>query len=419
MIGENLMSDYLRNRGKRIKKWGASGDLKKLCEESYEHPIMCNWLGSKPKYAHPYNMYGDIKSQPQALKETLESCHADIKQLAKKMFDLGINRYVGTGLGTSQFVAQAAAPAFWQYAEIDASDVDSLEYYYNSRPYDYDRLCFTAYSGSGSTTDTIRAAKKAKENGAYILAITSVSGSPITDLADSTIVCAGGFDTAGGDTFHYTTRLAVSIMIAIEWGRLRTPEKFDYDKLMGNMMSIPERFSSMFDSVEARCESIAKQYKDSRANIIVGSNANLGAAEEMALKFDEMAHIPSKAMCPDRHIHGALGLTDNKIFTIIMAPKTCASYKELKDIADYTNIVKAPCMAIVSEDDDDIAEMVDDVVRIPEEDEIMFTLLSILPSQLIPYYSSVYSEGLSPDTQRSHVPRYARAWAKLFPPGTH
>lgn len=102
-----------------------------------------------------------------------------------------------------------------------------------------------------------------------------------------------------------------------------------------------------------------------------------------------------------------------------MAPKTCASYKELKDIADYTNIVKAPCMAIVSEDDDDIAEMVDDVVRIPEEDEIMFTLLSILPSQLIPYYSSVYSEGLSPDTQRSHVPRYARAWAKLFPPGTH
>ncbi len=138
----------------------------------------------------------------------------------------------------------------------------------------------------------------------------------------------------------------------------------------------------------------------------------------MALKFDEMASLPTKAMVIDRHIHGALGLTDSKIVTFLLAPKDDPGYKELKDIADYCNTVKTICIAIVSEDDDDISGMTDDVIRIPMDNPVLFPLLAILPGQLIPYWASVFS-GKTPDTQRSDVPRYGRAWAKLFPPGTH
>jgi glucosamine 6-phosphate synthetase-like amidotransferase/phosphosugar isomerase protein len=99
-------------------------------------------------------------------------------------------------------------------------------------------------------------------------------------------------------------------------------------------------------------------------------------------------------------------------------PKADPGYKEFKDIADFCNTIKAPSMAIVSEDDDDISLMVDDVVRIPCEVPELFPLLAILPGQLLPYWSSIFS-GFTPDTQRSEVPRYGRAWAKLFPPGTH
>jgi glucosamine--fructose-6-phosphate aminotransferase (isomerizing) len=413
-----MLKDYSRETGKRIKLWGSDGYIKRLMEATAEYPMMYRNLGTEPKTCHPYNLYGDISIQPKALKETLENNLEVAKELAQEMVRRGINRIVGTGLGTSQFVAQAAAGAFWKYAGVDASDIDSLEFVTNPRPYDYSKLGFFVYSGSGSTVDSNRAGRKAKELGAFTVAFTSVDGSPVTQYTDRKMVCAGGFDTGGSDTFHYTTRLAVSILLSIELGRLLQPQAHDYDALLKKLLAIPEKFEAMFDDVDARCRSIANRYHGVRAVIVVGNGANLGSAEEMSLKFDEMSHIPAKAMCPDRHIHGALGLTDEKILTIIMAPNGPA-YKELKDIALATQLIKSPSIAIVSENDDDIANHVDDVVRLPEDDEILFTLLNILPSQLIPYYCAVADGNINPDCQRSNVPKYARVWNLLFPPGTH
>ena len=412
------MSEIKRELGKRMVRWGETGSSREQLEASYEYPVMYHWLGVKPKYEHPYNMYGDISSQPKALKDTIAAISKDVKEIAQEFVDRGIERIVGAGLGTSQFVSQAAAGAFWKYAGIDSTDVDGLEYFLNPRPYDYKKTCFAVLSGSGSTTDSNRAGKLAKEKGAFILAVTSVDNSPVTKFADRKIVCAGGFDTAGGDTFHYTTRTLALIMLAIEIGRIRQPGAFDYDALSAEIEAIPEKFANMFDAIDARCQSIAEQYCNVRANIIVGNGSNFGAAEEMALKYDEMAHIPSKGMVIDRHLHGALGLTYTDFLTILIVPKADPGYKEFKDIADFCNTIKAPSMAIVSEDDDDISLMVDDVVRIPCEVPELFPLLAILPGQLLPYWSSIFS-GFTPDTQRSEVPRYGRAWAKLFPPGTH
>ena len=52
------------------------------------------------------------------------------------------------------------------------------------------------------------------------------------------------------------------------------------------------------------------------------------------------------------------------------------------------------------------------------EDETIFSVLAVLPGQLLPYWSGV-GLGLNPDTQRSNVPKHARVWNMLFPPGTH
>lgn len=407
-----------REHGKRMKTWGMSGNIREQHEASYEYPVMNHWLGVEPRYEHPFNMYGDICSQPDALRDTIAAIKDEIKDLAKEFVKRGINRIVGTGLGTSQFVAQAAGGAFWKYAGIDAQDIDGLEYFLNPRPYDYGKICFAVLSGSGSTTDSNRAGKLAKEKGAFTLAVTSIAGSPVTKFCDRTIVCSGGFDTAGGDSFHYTTRTLALIMLAIEIGKLRQPGAHDYDGLMKRIEAIPDQFADMFDRVDARCRSIAKQYCQSRANIIVGNGSNYGAAEEMSLKYDEMAHLPSKGMVIDRHLHGAIGLTDHQILTILIVPKNDPGYKEFKDIADFCNTIKTVCVAIVSEGDDDLSNMVDDVIRLPMDIPELFPLLAILPGQLLPYWSSVYS-GYTPDTQRSEVPRYGRAWAKLFPPGTH
>jgi glucosamine--fructose-6-phosphate aminotransferase (isomerizing) len=409
----------LRETGYRVKRWGIDETkASRLAEATAEYPIMYQALGTQPKTSHPFNLYHDISAEPKALTDTLNQNSTLIESIAAEMIKRGITRTVGTGLGTSQFVAQAAAYGYWKFAGIDADQVDAVEFHMYDRPYDWSKTAYLAYSGSGSTTDSNRAAQIAKERGAYVVAFTSISGSPLSKIADVNIVCAGGYDTGGSDTFHYATRLAASLMLSLEIGQRARPDAHDYAALKQQLSSVGEVMASKFDAVDARCHSIAKRLKHARSVLVVGSGPQLGTAEEIALKFDEMCHIPTKAMCWGRHIHGALGLTDERIHTLIVAPPG-ESYEHLIDIARVTQILKTPSIAIVTDDDEEIASRVDDVIRLPAMEETLFSVLAILPGQLLPYYCAIEMGDINPDCQRSNIPKYARVWSMLFPPGTH
>jgi glucosamine 6-phosphate synthetase-like amidotransferase/phosphosugar isomerase protein len=408
-----------RDAGKRIKEWGIEGDIDRHIEGTAEYPIMYRALGTDPQTQHPFNLYGDIHSQGAALRETFSLNRELIPELAEKLVEKGFSAMVGQGLGTSQFVAQTAAGAFWQLAGWDARDLDSLEFVTYRHPLDFNKTVFISYSGSGSTVDSNRAALLAKESGAFQVAITSIANSPITQKCDESIVCAGGFDTGGSDTFHYTTRLAVSVWLAIEIGALSQPGKLDYDGYRNRLFSLAEKFDSMFDWVSERAQLLSARYKDVRSILVVGSGANEGTAEEIALKYDEMGHIPTKGMCAGRHIHGALGLTQNDILTIIIAPLDDPNYDALRDVAQATYMLKSPSIAFISEADEKVAEQVDDVFRLDETDPILFSILAILPGQLLPYWSAVTQGDINPDTQRANIARHAKVWNWLFPKDTH
>jgi glucosamine--fructose-6-phosphate aminotransferase (isomerizing) len=408
--------DEARRRGQRIKTWGIGGDIRSQIEGTGELPIMYRALGTPPQTEHPFNLYGDIASQPEALRGTFE--HADeIEAVAKVLAARDITGIIGLGSGTSQFVAQVANAAFATYAGIPGWDVDSQAFLRYPPPMDWQRTLVVAYSGSGSTTDTVAAARRSRELGAPTLSLTSIEGSPVVAATDQRILTAGGFDTGGSDTFHYTTRIAAAVLLAIELGRLRRPGAHDYDALRAQLLATPDLMAGMFDAVDARCRTIARAFHGVRSIIVVGAGANWGTAEEIALKFEEMAHIPTSAMNPGRHIHGALGLTTTDILTVLVAPPG-TSYEDLCSIARVTELLKSPAVAIVAEGETRIADGVDYVVRIPIEDEIIFTVLAVLPGQLMPYWCGV-ELGLNPDTQRSNVPKHARVWNMLFPPGTH
>lgn len=413
------MTQQTREAGKRIKAWGVEGDVQRAIEGTAEHPIMYRALGTAPQTAHPYNLYGDIRSQGEALRGTFALNRDVIPALARTLVDKGFTGMAGHGLGTSQYVAQTAAGAFWDWAQWDARDLDSLEYVTVGRPLDWARTVFFSYSGSGSTVDSNRAAQKAKELGAYQVAFTSIAGSPITLKCDATVLTAGGFDTGGSDTFHYTTRLAASVWLALEIGALTRPHARDWDDLRRRLFATADAFDAMFDGVSQRAELLGARYQDVRSVLVVGSGGNEGTAQEIALKYDEMAHIPTKGMNPGRHLHGALGLTQPDLLTIVVAPLHDPNYAALRDIAQVTMMLKSPSIALVSENDVAVAEQVDDVLRLPETDPHLFAILAILPGQLLPYWGAVAQGDINPDCQRANIARHAKVWNWLFPANTH
>jgi glucosamine--fructose-6-phosphate aminotransferase (isomerizing) len=414
-----MTKDYKQQTGKRAKEWGVEGDIIRNIENTGEYSIMYRALGTQPQTEHPFNLFQDIKSQGSALRDTFSLNKEIVPEIAKILVDKGFSGMVGQGSGTSQFVAQTASAAFWEYAGWDAVDIDSMEYVKYEFPVDFKKKVFFSYSGSGNTVDSNKAAEKAKKLGAYQVAFTSIDGSKITKKTDRSIICAGGFDTGGSDTFHYTTRLAASIWLAIEIGALVNPDKKDWDDLRSRLFATADNFDAMFDWVSERAKILSHRYRDIRSVLVVGSGANEGTAEEIALKYDEMGHIPTKGMNAGRHIHGALGLTQHDILTIVLAPKADQNYDALRDIAQVTYMLKSPSIAILSESDQLVAEQVDDVFRLDEEDPIIFSILAILPGQLLPYWSAIAQGDINPDTQRANIARHAKVWNWLFPKDTH
>ena len=405
-----------RKRGKRIKPWGIGTNVREQIESTGERPIMYQALGTPPRSEHPFNLYNDIRSQPDALSGTFETAHEAV-EVARRITDRRPDGVIGLGSGTSQYVAQVANAAFARFAGLPGWDFDSLAFLRYTPPVDFKKLAVMAYSGSGSTVDTVAAARRSKEAGAYTVSFTSVEGSPVVQATDSRILTSGGFDTGGSDTFHYTARVAAAIYLALELGKLRRPEAIDYAALQRQLLETPRMMADRLDAIDARCRTIAERFHKVRGILVVGAGSNYGTAEEIALKFDEMSHIPAKPMMPGRHIHGALGLTDEAILTVLVAPPG-PGYEDMVTIAKVTSMLKTPAVAIVSDDDTQIGELVDYVVRLPLNDETLFAVLAVLPGQLLPYWCGVLL-GLNPDTQRSNIPKYARVWNMLFPAETH
>jgi fatty-acyl-CoA synthase len=405
-----------RKRGKRIKPWGIGTNVREQIEGTGEKPIMYQALGTPVRSEHPFNLYNDIRSQPDALAGTFETAH-EAAEVARRLTDRRPETVIGLGSGTSQYVAQVANAAFARFAGLPGWDFDSLAFLRYPPAVDFRKAAVMAYSGSGSTVDTVAAAKRSREAGAYTVAFTSVDGSPVVQNTDSRILTAGGFDTGGSDTFHYTARVAAAIYLSLELGKLRKPGEHDYGALQAKLLETPRLMAERLEAIDARCRTIAERYHKVRGILVVGAGSNYGTAEEIALKFDEMSHIPTKPMLPGRHIHGALGLTDEEILTVLIAPPGPA-YEDMVTIAKVTNMLKTPAVAIVSDSDTQIGDLVDYVVRLPLDDETLFAVLAVLPGQLLPYWCGVLL-GLNPDTQRSNIPKYARVWNMLFPADTH
>nr|MDO8117092.1 SIS domain-containing protein [Candidatus Sigynarchaeota archaeon] len=216
-------------------------------EGTSEYPVMYKALNSEPKTKHPYNLHADISSEPAAVGKTLEITDEITTSIAQEMQERKINEVINVGLPTSIFVGMVISHAIIKHCNIQSWHVDSTEFMLSAIPFDSRKTAFFFYSGSGSTQDTNTAAQIVKDKGAYSVAFTSVAGSPITQKCTRSIVCAGGMDTGGSDTFHYATRVAAGLLLAFKLGKLLNPKKHDYDALIKELLATPKVMQKHFE----------------------------------------------------------------------------------------------------------------------------------------------------------------------------
>ena len=256
-----------------------------------------------------------------------------------------------------------------------------------------------AISQSGETADTLVALEKAKENGAFIFGVVNAVGSSIARISHAGAYTHAGHEIGVASTKAFTGQLAVLMMmalrIAIQKGTI-TQER--YQQLLVELADVPEKVNAILKNTE-HIKSIALKYKDARDFLFLGRGYNFPIALEGALKLKEISYIHAEGYPAAEMKHGPIALVDENLPVVFIATKD--SYHE-KIVSNMQEIKarKGKIISIITEGDEISPTISDDVIFIPPADELIAPIISVIPLQLLSYFTGI-AKGVDVDKPRN------------------
>jgi glucosamine--fructose-6-phosphate aminotransferase (isomerizing) len=256
-----------------------------------------------------------------------------------------------------------------------------------------------AISQSGETADTIVAIEKAKQHGAFILGIVNVVGSSIARISHAGAYTHAGPEIGVASTKAFTAQLAVLTMIALKVAHEKgTIDETRYLQLLNELHAVPEKAKEVL-ALSPHIQRIAAKYKDSKDALYLGRGYNFPIALEGALKLKEISYIHAEGYPAAEMKHGPIALVDDQLPVVFVATRDSYHEKIVSNIQEI-KARKGKVLAVISQGDDIIEKMADDVMITPEADEIIAPMLSVIPMQLLAYYMGV-AKGYDVDKPRN------------------
>lgn len=297
-----------------------------------------------------------------------------------------IKRIVLTACGTSWHSALVGEYLLEEIAQIPVEVEYASELRYRNPPMDPDTVVF-AITQSGETADTLGALREMKRKGHQTLAICNVVGSSIAQEADGGIYLHAGPEIGVASTKAYTSQCTVLAMLALYFGRLRHVSYNAGRRMMDRIREIPDAIGSALESNEAVAE-IAKKYQHCNNFLYLGRHYNFPTALEGALKLKEISYVHAEGYPAAEMKHGPIALVDENTPSVFVMPNGFIYEKVMSNLEE----IKArggPVIAIAAEGDERVAEVADDVIFIPEIDEFLQPIVSVIPLQLLSYHIAI------------------------------
>lgn len=256
-----------------------------------------------------------------------------------------------------------------------------------------------AISQSGETADTIVAIDKAKEQGAFIFGVVNVVGSSIARLSHAGAYTHAGPEIGVASTKAFTAQLAVLTMIALKIAHEKgSISQERYMHLLNELHDVPEKVKLLLEASD-KIKAIALKHKDARDFLYLGRGYNFPVALEGALKLKEISYIHAEGYPAAEMKHGPIALVDDQLPVVFVATRDTYYDKIVSNIQEI-KARKGQVIAVITENDETIPSMSNDIMFVPEADEIVAPMLSVIPLQLLSYYIGV-AKGLDVDKPRN------------------
>jgi len=256
-----------------------------------------------------------------------------------------------------------------------------------------------AISQSGETADTLVALEKAKEQGAFIFGVVNVVGSSIARISHAGAYTHAGHEIGVASTKAFTGQLAVLAMMALKIAYAKgTINHERYQQLMKDLHDVPEKVKEILADT-SNIKRIAEKYKDARDFLFLGRGYNFPVALEGALKLKEISYIHAEGYPAAEMKHGPIALVDENLPVVFVATKD-SYYEKIVSNVQEIKARKGQVIAVATAGDEVIPNMSNDVMFVPDTDEIIAPLLSTIPLQLLSYYVGI-AKGTDVDKPRN------------------
>jgi glucosamine--fructose-6-phosphate aminotransferase (isomerizing) len=352
---------------------------------------------SKGKYGFAHFMLKEIYDQPEAVRTVIE---ANLDR-AGHMPHLGLSadlirsfsKITIAASGSSRHAGLVGEFMLERMVGLDV-EVDFASQYCYRDPVVAPHELTIFPSQSGTTIDTITALQVARRKGACSLAICNVPDTPLTQLADATLLTHAGEEVAIAATKSFTTQLTALFLFSAHLAKVRSTMNHATNVALQTLHGLPELIEKALETDKA-CLEFARQLHQYKDFIYMGRDIDYPIALEGALKLKEVSYIHAEGYPTGELKHGPTALVNEQLPIVVLATqdrhdedsvlrysKTVASIREFIDR-------EIPVLAIVSATDTDIQKIAPCVLRVPEAPVLLQPIVEVIPLQFLAYHIAV------------------------------
>ncbi len=387
-------------RGKELK----ITDLRSIEQTAVIKKLELN-LSQIEKGGYPHFMLKEIHEQPDTCRTVMNGRLQHELGIVKlsgvidhKDKLLAARRIIICACGTSWHAALIGKYLIEDLTRIPVEVEYSSEFRYRN-PVIYPDDVVIAISQSGETADTLAAMQLAKASGAFLFGICNVVGSSIARAADTGCYTHAGPEIGVASTKAFTAQVETLLLLALSIGQEKgtvAPEQ--RLAIIKELPNIPAKIEKILKHDKQIAE-LSRIFTYAHNFIYLGRGYNYPIALEGALKLKEISYIHAEGYPAAEMKHGPIALIDEEMPVVVIAPKRGHYDKILSNIQEV-KARKGRVISIVTEGDKDVKNISDYYFEIPDTEECLVPLLSVIPLQLLAYHIAI-AKGRDVDQPRN------------------
>ena len=311
--------------------------------------------------------------------------------------------------GTSWHAALIGKYLLEQVAGVPTTVDYASEFRYSPKPIIPNTLTI-GVTQSGETADTIAALESERSRReslepkfqAKLLAITNRAESTIAQICDRIIDTHAGIEIGVAATKTFTAQTMGFYFLALDLAyRRQAISNTRISEIIESLRHIPSQIETILDTQAEYIEELAHDFTTETEDFIfIGRGINFPIALEGALKLKEISYIHAEAYPAGEMKHGPIALLDNKVPVVAVAMPGSV-YDKVISNAQEAKARDARLIGVTTAmNATEAAHTFDDMLTVPEVDELVSPVLSVIPLQMLSYHIAAI-KGLDVDQPRN------------------